>query len=218
MACSGQKIVKMFRIAFLYVSVVVISCSGEQRLPYYNTPDFSPAFISPTEAQEKINHTISDFSFHDQHNQVVSQKDIENKIHVANFFFTNCGLICPKMTTNMKLVQKEFPNDPGVAILSFSVTPWVDSPARLEEYATLNEIKSPHWHLLTGDKSSIYQLARQSYFAEEELGFTKDSTEFLHTEHFVLVDKTKRIRGIYNGTLELDVRQLIEDIKTLKKE
>lgn len=218
MGCLVQKIAGMFRTAFLCVSVVVASCNERQRLPYYNTPDFSPQFISENEAQEKITHTIRDFSFLDQHNQAVSQKDVENKIHIANFFFTSCGLICPKMTHNMKLVQKEFSNDPNVAILSFSVTPWIDNPRKLEEYANLNDIQSSNWHLLTGDKTSIYQLARQSYFAEEELGFTKDSTEFLHTEHFMLVDPTKRIRGIYNGTLELDVLQLIEDVKTLKKE
>lgn len=197
----------------------MFSCGrDEHRLPYYNTPDFSPQFISESEAQEKINHQIGDFSFIDQHHQAVSQKNVEGKIHVANFFFTSCGLICPKMTNNMKLVQKEFSSDNNVAILSFSVTPWIDDATKLNEYAKLNEINSMNWHLLTGNKTAIYQLARQSYFAEEELGFTKDSTEFLHTEHFLLIDKSKRIRGIYNGTLELDVQQLIADIKTLKKE
>lgn len=219
MDCWVQKTVRMFRIVFLGVSVLLFSCGrDENRLPYYNTPDFSPQFISESEARRKINHQIGDFSFIDQHNQAVSQKNVEGKIHVANFFFTSCGLICPRMTSHMKLVQKEFCRDDNVAILSFSVTPWIDDAAKLNEYAKLNEINSKNWHLLTGNKASIYQLARQSYFAEEELGFTKDSTEFLHTEHFLLVDKNKRIRGIYNGTLELDVQQLIEDIKTLKKE
>ncbi|MBI1770123.1 MAG: SCO family protein [Bacteroidetes bacterium] len=208
----------MFRIGFLIVSVLLFSCSDNHHLPYYNSPDFSPQFLSEREAGIKIDHLINDFSFTDQHNRWFSQKEIEGKIHVANFFFTSCGLICPKMTNNMKLVQQEFKNDINVAILSFSVTPWIDSATKLNEYASLNEITSSNWHLLTGNKALIYQLARQSYFAEEELGFTKDSTEFLHTEHFLLVDKSKRIRGIYNGTLELDVHQLIEDIKILKEE
>jgi len=220
MGYLAQGIAKMFRIAFLAsVSLLVFACAEKKSsLPYYNTPDFTPQFISENEATENINHKIGDFSFSDQHSQLISQKEIEGKIHVANFFFTSCGFICPKMTNNMKLVEKEFKNDKDVDILSFTVTPWIDDVRKLNEYADLNEIKSTNWHLLTGNKASIYQLARQSYFAEEELGFTKDSTEFLHTEHFLLVDKTKRIRGIYNGTLELDVRQLIDDIKVLKRE
>ena len=86
------------------------------------------------------------------------------------------------------------------------------------EYAAKNGIDNPRWHLLTGSKATIYDLARRSYFAEEEPGFTKDSTEFLHTEHFLLVDKNKRIRGIYNGTLQTEIQQLIEDIRVLRRE
>ena len=117
----------------------------------------------------------------------------------------------------MKLLQNEFKNNQGIVILSYSVTPWIDSVARLKDYAGQNEITSPNWHLLTGSQGEIYKLARQSYFAEEDLGYTKDSTEFLHTEHVLLIDKTRRIRGIYNGTLQLEIEQLIKDIKLLKE-
>ena len=144
--------------------------------------------------------------------------DIEGKIHVANFIFTSCGSICPTMTRHLKLVQDEFRSDTTVVLLSYSVTPWIDTVDKLKIFADKNGINSTNWHLLTGNKSEIYTLARQSYFAEEDLGFTKDSTEFLHTEHVLLVDKNKRIRGIYNGTLQLEAEQLIEDIKTLTKE
>ncbi|RZM08420.1 MAG: SCO family protein, partial [Pedobacter sp.] len=163
-----------------------------------------------------IPHTIADFSFKDQNGATISQKDIEGKIHIADFFFTSCGVICPTMTKHLKMVEKAFPNDKKLVLLSYSVTPWIDSVARLKKYSEANRIQSKNWHLLTGRKSEIYQLARQSYFAEEELGFSKDSTEFLHTEHFLLVDKQKRIRGTYDGTVEAQVSQLIEDIKTLK--
>jgi protein SCO1/2 len=81
----------------------------------------------------------------------------------------------------------------------------------------VNSIHNNNWHFLTGDKGSIYELARKSYFAEEDLGFTKDSTEFLHTEHIILVDGSGHIRGIYNGTLQLETEQLIKDIRTLKQ-
>ncbi len=154
----------------------------------------------------------------DQDGEVVTDKDIEGKIHVANFIFTSCGSICPTMTRHLKLVQDEFRNDENVVLLSYSVTPWIDTVKKLREFANKNKIDSPNWHLLTGNKGEIYTLARQSYFAEEDLGFTRDSTEFLHTEHVLLIDKNKRIRGIYNGTLQLGAEQLIKDIELLAKE
>src|SRR5204862_500786 len=180
--------------------------------------NFTPVFsTSQKEAEKIINHTISVFSFIDQQGKQITDKDIDGKIHVANFIFTSCGSICPIMTKHMKLVQDTFQHNSDVVILSYSVTPWIDDVARLKKYAENNEIISPNWHLLTGNKSDIYTLARKSYFAEEDLGFTKDSTEFLHTEHVLLIDKTRRIRGIYNGTLQLETEQLIRDIRELIK-
>lgn len=194
------------------------SCSPEQ-LPYYNTPDFTPVFIeNPKNATDSISHQIADFAFTDQDGQTISEKDIEGKVHVANFIFTSCGSICPIMTQNLKKAGARYENDSNVVFLSFSVTPWMDSVPQLKAYQQNNDITNPNWHFLTGSKEKIYHLARTSYFAEEDLGFTKDSTEFLHTEHVLLVDKTKRIRGIYNGTLKLDIDQLMADIETLSKE
>jgi protein SCO1 len=217
MGCLVQKIALIQWIAFLFVSVLIASCEERSSLPYYNTPSFDPQFIDdPDEVATKISHQIADFSFTDQHNQNITDEDVEGKIHVANFIFSSCVSICPKMTNHMKRISDAFSSDDEVVILSFSVTPWIDSVGRLREYASENGITSLNWHLLTGNTASIYKLARQSYFAEEQMGFTKDSTEFLHTEHFLLVDGTKRIRGIYNGTLELEIDQLISDIKSLK--
>lgn len=216
------KTVKMYRIVFLLLSSCwAISCSDEKSskiaLPYYNEPDFTPIFIEDkADVKTKIKHTIGDFSFLNQDSVKVSEKNIEGKIHVANFIFTSCGSICPTMTKNMKMVSASLKNE--LVLLSYSVTPWIDKPSVLKEFKAKNKIENPNWHFLTGSKSAIYQLARQSYFAEEDIGFSKDSTEFLHTEHFVLVDKSKRIRGIYNGTLSLEMQQLIDDIKTLKEE
>lgn len=210
------------RNSFLFILIVAAGCSDKQKtatLPFYNTPDFTPHFISSTnELRQKITHTIDQFSFTDQEGKTITDKDVEGKIHVANFIFTSCASICPIMTKHMKMLEKEFSDDPNVIILSYSVTPWIDSVSRLKNYANKNEINSSNWHLLTGNKSDIYKLARQSYFAEEDLGFTKDSSEFLHTEHILLVDASERIRGIYNGTLQLEMEQLIKDIRELLKE
>ena len=218
----------MSQIVFSWISFHVIlllfsACSNESEqgvnLPYYNSPDFTPIFLeSPFEVERKISHTIASFSFQDQDGEQITEKDIEGKIHVANFIFTSCGSICPTMTRHLKLVDQAFHKDANVVLLSYSVTPWIDTVDKLKEYASKNGINSGNWHLLTGKKSEIYTLARQSYFAEEDLGFTKDSTQFLHTEHVLLIDKNKRIRGIYNGTLQLEAEQLIKDIKQLAKE
>src|SRR5206468_2384547 len=97
-----------------------------------------------------------------------------------------------------------------VVLLSYSVTPWIDTKEKLKGYKEAKGITNKAWHFLTGDKGSIYTLARQSYFAEEDLGFTRDSSEFLHTEHVLLIDGSGRIRGIYNGTLQLEMAQLIK--------
>ena len=217
----------MYPTVFLRISTVLcltlmLSCTSKietVQLPYYNDPGFTPQFFSSKkDADKKITHTIASFSMTDQHGNQITEKDIEGKIHVANFIFTSCGSICPVITKHMKLVQDAFPNNAEPVILSYSVTPWIDSVARLKNYAENNEIISPNWHLLTGNKAEIYNLARKSYFAEEDLGFTRDSTDFLHTEHILLVDKSKRIRGIYNGTLQLDIEQMIKDIGELLKE
>lgn len=232
----------MFRIVFLMCllisnSFIFSSCQNDKEdnnthkeknsiqkviLPFYNTPDFTPIFLednelNKTEIDLKIPHQISDFSFLNQDSLFISQKNIEGKIHVANFIFTYCGSICPVMTENLKTVTEQFLEDENIVFLSFSVTPWIDKPSLLKSYTERKEIKNKNWHFLTGDKATIYDLARKSYFAEEDIGFTKDSTEFLHTEHFILVDKNKRIRGIYNGTLLLEMKQLASDILALKE-
>lgn len=213
----------MYRIVFLLViSFLFFNCKNKEndvfKLPYYNEPTFTPIFLSEeAEVKSKITHKIADFSFLNQDSILINQNSIEDKIHIANFIFTTCGSICPTMTKNLKIVNDSLKNYNDVVFLSYSVTPWIDNPSVLKSYKDYNEITNDNWHFLTGSKSSIYNLARQSYFAEEDLGFSKDSTEFLHTEHFILVDKDKRIRGIYNGTLQLEMEQLIKDVKILKE-
>jgi protein SCO1/2 len=227
MDCSELKIASMFQTLFLRISVLLpvilmTACKGKQesaRLPYYNSPDFSHIFLSNLqEVQEKITHRISPFSFTDQNGRNITEKTTEGKIQVANFFFSSCGSICPVMMDHMKILQQAFHKNNNEVILSYSVTPWIDSVGRLKKYTLNNQITDPNWHLLTGSKSEIYELARQSYFAEEDLGFTKDSADFLHTEHVLPVDKNGHLRGIYNGSLQLEIEQLQKDINLLLKE
>ena len=203
----------------IFPLIFITGCStNNTSIPFYNSPDFTPYFLSNGEVEEIISHKISDFSFINQNEKTITNKEIEGKIHIANFMFTSCTSICPDMTGNMKLIEKAFSNDPRVVILSYSVTPWIDTPDKLADYVEFNDIKTNNWHFLTGSKNEIYSLARESYFAEETMGFSKDSTDFLHTEYFILVDRDKRIRGIYNGTLMLEALQVVEDISVLLDE
>lgn len=188
----------------------------ETALPFFNSADFTPEWIDPKDdAYDKI-HTIGQFSLFNQDGNSISNKDLKGSIYVANFFFTICPSICPKMTSNLATIQ-EFFDPEEVKLLSFSVMPWADSVSVLNEYAEVRGIESKQWHLLTGNTEEIYDLARRSFFAEKEIGLNKTSNEFLHTENFILVDAEGRIRGVYNGTLPLEMTRLKQDISTLLK-
>ena len=200
---------------FVLLSVVLVGCSQPESLPFYNSPDFKPLFLNAQEAQKEVPHTIASFAFKNQLGQVIGTKDVLGKVHIANFMFTQCGSICPIMTNNLKRLEEQFMEQKDVVMLSYSVTPWIDSVPRLKSYAQDYEISKNEWHFLTGKTSDIYTLARKSYFAEEDLGFTKDSTDFLHTEHVLLIDQALKIRGVYNGTLPLEIKQLEQDIALL---
>lgn len=187
-------------------------------LPYYGDAFFTPHWLTPDNDTLRQFHRISPFSLTNQEGDILTERDLEQKIYVVNFFFTACPGICPKMTENMHLIQDAFAEDRGVLILSHSVTPERDSVPVLQQYAITNGVQSGKWHLLTGDRELIYKLGRQDYFVEEDLGLEKDSDEFLHTENFVLVDKDRHIRGIYNGLNRTSVNELITDIRTLQME
>ena len=185
-------------------------------LPYYNEASFTPKWIGKKSSKLKEFHKIPEFEFINQNGDIISNKTFDNKIYVTDFFFTTCPGICPIMTKNMHMVQEAFQNDASVLMLSHSVTPTKDSVPQLKKYATENNVGA-NWHLVTGKKQEIYDLGRSSYFVENDLGEPKGIDDFLHTENFILIDKNKHIRGIYNGLNKNSVKQLIADIKTLQK-
>ncbi len=208
----------MNKIIVISIISMLVSCnSKEAKLPFYNSVDYTPEFIS-SESDEYDNiHTVDDFSFINQLGEKVDQNTIEDKILVTNFFFTICPSICPKMTNNLNLVYQEFKEDEDIVLISHTVMPWVDSVARLKQYAEFNDISAPKWHLVTGKKEELYRMGRENYFVDDE--YNKNLTavdEFLHTENIILVDKKRRIRGVYRGTYKNDIKKLIEDINVLK--
>lgn len=192
--------------------------SRVEKLPYYSEATFTPYWFSQNEAALDTFHRISPFHLINQEGVTITEKDFTGKIYVADFFFTICPGICPKMTANMAELQDEFLEDDEVLLLSHSVTPERDSVPVLKRYAAEKGVLSKKWHLVTGNQEEIYKLGRKDYFVEEDLGIEKDLDEFLHTENFVLIDNNRYIRGIYNGLNKTAIQQLIADIYTLKKE
>lgn len=162
-------------------------------------------------------HTVMDFSFTNQLGKTITQKDIEGKNVVVEFFFANCEGICPVMNNNMMKVAEAFKNDKEFAILSHTVKPEEDTVEALFVYAQEHKANPEQWHFLTGPKKELYRMARKSYLMDNEEG-AGDDQDFIHTQFFALIDKEKHIRGFYDGTNETEVQQLIFDIKRLKEE
>lgn len=201
----------------LLVLVIFLSCNQEKKerlvsnLPYFNSADFTPEW-------DTVKHKIPEFSFTNQNGDLVTNKTYEGKMYIADFFFTSCPGICPKLTKNMGKIQEAFKNDPDILLLSHTVMPWRDSVPLLKAYAIKNKVLDGKWNLVTGDKDALYNIARTGYFADEDFTKTQDESSFIHSENFVLVDKKGRIRGVYNGTLGVDVERLKRHIEILKKE
>ena len=162
-------------------------------------------------------HKISDFKLKNQNNKWVTHNTFKNKIYVADFFFTTCPSICPIMTENMKILQDQFIDDPNVLLLSHSVTTKIDTVAQLKKYAVEKGVMDKKWHLVTGSKKEIYDLARKSYLAVKT-NSNQNLHTMIHTENFILVDPDRRIRGFYDGTIREDMTKINEDISILKVE
>ncbi|RTY70446.1 MULTISPECIES: SCO family protein [unclassified Flavobacterium] len=219
------RILKKYRIflgVFLVFSAVVLSLfysalKPKKTLPIFNPSDVNPELVDSTIQYKSKYHTIADFSFVNQNGKTITQKDYEGKIYVADFFFTTCGSICPKMSTNLSDIQKVFANDPKVKLLSHTVFPETDSVPVLKAYAKKYKVDASKWNLVTGDKKEIYEMARKSYLAVK-LGEPSELYDMVHTENFVLVDTKKRVRGFYDGTNKEDMKRLIDDIRFLSAE
>lgn len=214
---SRTTILVMAVFSVVMIGIIYSILNPEKRLPIYNPVDVNPRLVDESLFHVRNNHTIADFSLTNQNGETITQKDYEDKIYVADFFFTTCQSICPIMTSNMVKIQEAFLADETVKLLSLSVTPIIDSVPVLRDYADKKGVIDSKWNITTGDKKHIYELARMSYFVvlDEGDGGVQD---FIHTENFVLVDKKRRIRGFYDGTNFEEIDQLIEDIKLLQKE
>ncbi len=206
-----------WNIFFLVVFVSLnLSCNqlSKKELPVYNPSDINPELVDRTLQNVREDHTVSSFELINQNGEKITQADYEDKIYVADFFFTSCTTICPIMTNNMAEIQKIFLDSNDVKLLSLSVTPEIDSISVLRNYALEKGVVDSKWNITTGNKKHIYELARKSYFAVVEQG-DGGLQDFIHTTNFILIDKKKQIRGIYDGTDDASIKDLIKDIKIL---
>ena len=201
------------------LSVVVLSSFYYLLQPKITLPIYSPNMVSTELVDQSIQyvkkyHKISDFSLTNQNGETISEQFYDNKIYVADFFFTTCPTICPIMTENMFYIQEKTINE-KILLASFSVTPKIDSVAQLKKYAIKKGVDDKKWNLLTGDKKEIYELARKSYLVAKDDG-DGGKYDMIHTENFVLIDKERRIRGFYDGTNIEEMDKLLDDIKILQ--
>ena len=199
-------------LVYIFFLIFILSCKvNKKRLPYFDSYDFSPKWNS-------VNHKIPKFEFINQNGDTIRNNDYAGKIYVADFFFTTCPGICPKLTKHMKILEDLYSKNDQIKFLSHTVMPWHDSVSVLNEYGKRYDIESKKWNLVTGDKEEIYRVARDGYFADNSFKTQESVNEFIHSENFYLIDKNGKIRGVYNGTLEIEIERLKRHIKTLEKE
>jgi protein SCO1/2 len=202
-----------------------------QRVPVFYPVDVKKTIVNGEETVDTIYHTIPPFTFVNHLGDTVTEKNFEEKIYVANFFFATCRGICPKMSTQMLRVQEKFKDSQSLRLISHTVDPERDTVEALANYAEAVHANPGIWHFITGKKENIYSLAENGYFVtamDNKPGLSTDSMkalnaeqgpeEFIHSEKFILVDKEKRIRGYYDGTSTAEVNKLLEDIRMLINE
>jgi protein SCO1 len=216
---------RVFIIALIFISGVTVAYfltkPGEKPLKVYNPIDVEAEMVDKDLSRKGYGHKIGEFSFTDQTGKTYGSKDLKGKIYVAEYFFTTCGTICPKMNAEMQRVQEAFKGKDEFKILSFTVDPQTDSVAQMKLYADGHGADPDQWHFLTGEKKDLYRLARRSFFVlkpAEAANQGDVGSDFIHTNYFVLVDAQKRIRGYYDGTCSKEVDKLIGDIGKLLEE
>ena len=210
-----MKILFKFFGLLTIISSLVSGCnlSGNEQLPILGRHQY----IESESGIDTVYHTISSFSFVDQDSAVITNKTFNGSIYVADFFFTSCPSICPIMKAQMLRVYQEFEDDNRVKLLSHTIDPEYDNVAVLSDYATRLAVNTNKWHFVTGEKEKIYDMAQTSYYIAARAN-DQAPGGYEHSGAFILVDPSRRIRGVYDGTDAERVDALIADIKILLKE
>jgi protein SCO1/2 len=204
--------------ATLLALVCLNACApATDGLPYYRTAELTPEWLSRSDAMQA--HRVPDFELIDQSNQTITGADLDGHVVLASFFFTSCAQVCPILRSRLAQVQDHFLEDERVLLLSHSIVSEADSVPVLARYAASNGVVEGKWHLLTGEHDALYELARIGYFVEVDTGAgDRIGTDLIHTETVVLLDTQRRIRGVYTGTLQIELDRILEDIAALLAE
>lgn len=197
----------IFYIAFFAVLVIGFYVALTQVIPGYG------------EVKLPVVSRVQPFSFTNQDGQQTTERSVEGKVYVAEYFFTTCPSICPMLNTNMLKIYEAYKDEPGFMIVSHTVDPDNDNVTRLKWYADSMKVNTQRWVFLTGRKDSLYKTARNSYLLDDPQNNLQSINEqFLHTQYFALVDKSGRVRKIYDGLKKQEIEELKKDIKRLLKE
>lgn len=185
-------------------------------LPIIGDATFDTTVVGGKTKVDTILHQVADFSLTDQTGATITQKNLDNKMYVADFIFTTCHSICPVMSDQMQRVYETYKKDSNIVFVSHTVDPEGDSVPVLAAYAARHGALAGKWYFLTGDKKQLYDLARESYLISATIG-DGGPDDFVHSQFFALVDKNKHIRGMYDGTDSVQVNKLMGDIEILKR-
>jgi protein SCO1/2 len=198
-------------------SLTFFATPKEGKLPFFRGRDLE-AFWPENNTLPANTRSVDPFHFENQLNQKIDQSHFKDKISVVSFFFAKCHGICPNIIRNLKFVQSAYGKDSLVQIVSYSVTPDLDTPEELKKFANEKGIFSNKWNLLTGDREKIFEIARNTFQADTNTTNKNPSRDFVHSEQIFLIGPDLHFRGVYNGNRGESVKLLIEDIKVLQKE
>ena len=201
----------------LWGLLFMLMACGDNKLPIYGDRKVEMKTIDGKPVADTIYQTVPDFEFTNQEGKLINQDIVKDKIYIADFFFVTCPTICPRMKKNLLKVYETFKDNPEIMLLSHTIDPEHDSVSVLHDFASRLGADSKQWAFLTGNREKIYELAEHGYYATA----LADSTEpggYVHSGGLILVDKKRRVRGIYDGTVESATSQLILDITTLMHE
>ena len=207
---------KVYLKGFLIFLVLISGCKSK-KLPYYGEQEVIKKVVDGKEVEQTIYPVIPNFSFINEDGEVVTEKDFKNKVYVADFFFVTCPTICPVMKKNMLTVYNEYKENPEVKILSHTIDPEHDTPEVLKKYAMDLGVSGKMWQFVTGDKEKIYDIGQKHYMVSA-LEDSSQAGGYIHSGAFVLIDKDRHIRGMYDGTTEEGTAKLIQDLAVLLKE
>ena len=202
----------------ILLSFILFFCENKRiELPIYGIPIINSRILeNGSVTYDTLDHTIQNFKLFNQNGDIITNETFNNKIYIADFFFTTCPTICRKMKRNLLHVYKTYEDNKSISFVSHTIDPKNDTIEKLKEYSENLEINDEKWHFLTGDLDEIYNLGENSYMVAA-MEDNKAPGGFLHGSAFLLVDTERRIRGVYDGTSRIETNRLIIDINNLIK-